>query len=87
MDYSSDLQDCLPKISIETLEKKNIDYIRDNFEKDKDVWTKQIFYTDNFLDNLMQSRNHLYQFNSVEFNEDILNEKDEFVIELERIKA
>jgi len=57
MDYSSSLENCFPKILLNTLDAKNVDFIIEHFDEYKVFWDKDPFCNADFIDRLRKVNN------------------------------
>jgi len=82
MDYSSSLEECMLQITVKLLTINNIEFILNNFEKDRDIWESRSFYTSNFIEKIKTAENNLYKEFAVDFDERCLLNNSILTIEL-----
>jgi hypothetical protein len=83
MDYVSTLEDCLPKISLEILDRKTIIFIVNNRKKNKEIYKDYWDCSEEFINKLASAKNHKYLTRSYDFSEPDLWQNKILEIELE----
>ena len=85
MDYSSTLEQCLPKIVIEVMSKQAIDALIAARREHKDFFQKFADCTEPFFERLSSCVNRLYESNFYTFDEAVLNVPNPIAIPIRQI--
>ena len=83
MDYISTLEECLPKISLEILDPKTIQFVVDNRRNNKEIYKNYWDCSEGFLNKLVSTDNHKYKNKIYDFNESDLLQNNFLKVELE----
>ena len=86
MDYSSDLEDCLPKVSLEIMADQQIKRVIKERRENREIFSKYWDCSEEFLQRLEKVDNSLYMPKSYDFTEADLWEEKVLEIQLEKVK-